>query len=85
MAGHEKALNFDAVNLESLAVMQQHLFVVNCDLRQFIEMIYDFSPHLAGEIPVFNLADIELVSYTHLDVYKRQESRSSAPHWCAWQ
>ena len=48
------------VNLESLAVMQQHLFVVNCDLRQFIEMIYDFSPHLAGEIPVFNLADIEL-------------------------
>ena len=60
MAGHEKALNFDAVNLERLAVMQQHLFVVNCDLRQFIEMIYDFSPHLAGEIPVFNLADIEL-------------------------
>ena len=60
MAGDEKALNFDAVNLESLAVMQQHLFVVNCDLRQFIEMVYDFSPYLAGEIPVFNLADIEL-------------------------
>ena len=60
VTGDKETLNFDAVNLESFAVMQQHLFVVNCDLRQFIEMVYDFSPHLAGEIPVFNLTDIEL-------------------------
>ena len=33
MTGNKEAFDFDAVNVENLAVMQQHLFVVNRDLR----------------------------------------------------
>ena len=33
MTGNKEAFDFDAVNVENLAVMQQHLFVVNGDLR----------------------------------------------------
>ena len=60
VTGNKEAFDFDAVNVENLAVMQQHLFVVDRDLRQFIEMIDDFSPHLAGEIPVLDLTDVQI-------------------------
>ena len=60
MTGNQKALDFDAVNVKYLPIVQQYLFVVDRDLRQFIEMIDDFSPHLAGEISVLNLAYVQL-------------------------
>lgn len=60
MAGNQKTLDPDAVNVKYLPIVQQYLFVVDRDLRQFIEMIDDFSPHLAGEIPVLDLADVQL-------------------------
>ena len=60
MTGNEKTLDFDAVNVKYPPIVQQYLFVVDRDLRQFIEMIDDFSPHLAGEIPVLDLADVQL-------------------------
>ena len=46
MTGNEKTFDFDAVNVKYLPIVQQYLFVVDRDLRQFIEMIDDFSPHL---------------------------------------
>ena len=33
---------------------------MDAHLRQLVEVINDLAAHLAGEIPVFNLADIEL-------------------------
>ena len=60
MTGNQKTLDPDAVNVKYLPIVQQYLFVVDRHLRQFIEMIDDFSPHLAGEIPVLDLADVQL-------------------------
>ena len=60
MTGNEKALDSDAVNVKDLSIVKQLLFVVDGHLRQLIEMINDFSPHLAGEIPVLDLADVQL-------------------------
>ena len=60
MAGNQKTLDPDAVNVKYLPIVQQYLFVVDRDLRQFIEMIDDFSPLLAGEIPVLDLADVQI-------------------------
>ena len=60
MTGNKEAFDFDAVNVENLAVMQQYLFIVDRDLRQFIEMIDHLAAHLAGQIAVLNLADVEL-------------------------
>ena len=60
MTGNEKALDPDPVDVDDLTIVQQYLFVVDRDPRQFIEMTDDFSPLLAGEIAVFNLTDVQL-------------------------
>ena len=60
MTGNEKTLDPDPVDVDDLTIVQQHFFIVDRHLRQFIEMIDDFSPHLAGEVPVLDLADVQL-------------------------
>mgnify|MGYP002711464235 CR=1 FL=1 len=60
VAGDEEAFDLDAINVEQLAVMQQNLFVVDRDLRQLVQAIDHLAAHLAREIPVLNLADVQL-------------------------
>ena len=60
VAGNEKALNFNAINVKNLSVREQHFFVVNCHLRQLVEMINHLAASLSGEIAVFNLTDVQL-------------------------
>ena len=60
MTGNKEAFDFDAVNVENLAVMQQYLFIVDRDLRQLVKAVNDPAAHLAGQIAVLNLADVEL-------------------------
>ena len=54
MAGDEKTLDFDAVDIKYLTICEQHFFVMDAHLRQLVEVINDLAAHLAGEIPVFN-------------------------------
>ena len=60
VARGQKAFDLNAVDLEDLPVAQQHLFVVNGHLRQLVEVVDHLAAHLAGEIFVLDLADIEL-------------------------
>ena len=60
MTGDKEAFDFDAANIENLAVMQQYLFVVDRDLRQLVQAIDHLAAHFAGQIAVLNLADVEL-------------------------
>ena len=60
MTGDKEAFDFDAANIENLAVMQQYLFVVDRDLRQLLQAIDHLAAHFAGQIAVLNLADVEL-------------------------
>ena len=60
VAGDEETFDLDAVNVEHFAVMQQNLFVVDRDLRQLVQAIDHLAAHLAREISVLNLADVQL-------------------------
>ena len=60
VAGNEEALDADAVDLKGLAVVQQGLLIADGDLRQLVEMIDHLAAHLARQIAVLGLADIQL-------------------------
>ena len=59
MAGHEEALDPDAVDFENLPVPQQHLFIVDRHLRQLVEAVDHLSAHSAGQIAVLHLAYVQ--------------------------
>ena len=60
VAGDEKALDPDPVDIQNLPVCKQHLLIVDSDLRQLIEVIDHLAADFTSKIMVFNLADIEL-------------------------
>ena len=59
MTGNEKALDSDPVDVDDLIVVQQHFFIVDRHLRQLVKVVNDPAAHLAGQIAVLDLANIQ--------------------------
>ena len=59
MPGHQDTLDFDAVDVQDLPVRKQHTLVVRLHHRQRIQLVDDPAPRFAGEIAVFNLAQVD--------------------------
>ena len=59
MAGHMETTDFNLADVKNLLVFEQHFFIVNRHLRQFIQMIDDLAAHFSGQISVFNFADVQ--------------------------
>ena len=57
--GHEEALHPDAVDVQHLPVAEQHFLIVYRHLRQFVEVIAHLAGHLARQVAVLLLADVE--------------------------
>ena len=55
----QEAFDPDAVNIQHVTVLEQHLFVADGHLRQLVEVIDHLAAHLAGQVAVFRLADIQ--------------------------
>lgn len=60
MTGNQETLDLDAVNFKDLSIVKQPFFVADGHLRQHIEMIEDLAVCFSGQIPVFDLADVQL-------------------------
>ena len=60
MTRDQEAFDPDAVNIQHVTVLEQHLFVADGHLRQLVEVIDHLAAHFAGQIAVLNLADVEL-------------------------
>ncbi len=59
MTGNEKALDSDPVDVDYLIVVQQYFFIVDRHLRQLVKAVNDPAAHLAGQISILNLANIQ--------------------------
>ena len=60
MTGNQKTLDPDAVNIKDLTIVQQHFFIVDRHLRQLIEMINNLAAYFSDQIPVLDLADVQI-------------------------
>ena len=59
MTGSEKALDPDPVDVDDLAVVQQHFFIVDRHLWQLVKVVNDPAAYLAGQIAILDLANIQ--------------------------
>ncbi len=60
MTGNQKTLDPDAVNIKDLSIVKQLLFVADRHLRQLTEMINNPAACFSDQIPVLDLADVQL-------------------------
>ena len=59
VAGHQQAFDPYAVDVQDLAVPEQHPLILRLYQGELVEPVDDPPPHFAGEVPVLDLPDVD--------------------------